>query len=65
MLDDNGKETDHAVTQKDVYEEFNNKVMKALHITCFKCRFTNKKNCFAPNIPIESDYMEVRYSVRS
>ncbi|XP_044750416.1 DNA polymerase alpha catalytic subunit [Coccinella septempunctata] len=64
MLDDSGNQTDQPVTQKDVYEEFNNKVMKALHVTCFKCRFVNKKNCFAPNIPVESDYMEVRYSAK-
>ncbi|XP_045472031.1 DNA polymerase alpha catalytic subunit [Harmonia axyridis] len=64
VLDDAGNPTDQPVTQKDVYEEFNNKVMKDLHITCFKCRFVTKKNCFAPNIPVESDYMEVRYSAK-
>ncbi|KAL3282491.1 hypothetical protein HHI36_005674 [Cryptolaemus montrouzieri] len=43
FLDEFGNPTDQLVSHKDVYEEFNNKVMKPLHITCFKCRFISKK----------------------
>ncbi|KAK9870454.1 hypothetical protein WA026_008014 [Henosepilachna vigintioctopunctata] len=64
ILDDSGIPTTQPVSHKDVYNEFNDQVMKPLNITCFKCRFVSKKNCFAPNVPIESDYMEVRYSAK-
>lgn len=49
----------------DVYEEFNLKVTDKYKIKQFKSRVTSKKYAFGDeNIPLESEYLEVRYSVR-
>lgn len=48
----------------DVYEEFNSKVAPEYKIKEFKSKRNNKKYCFGKEeIPLESDYLEVRYSV--
>ncbi|XP_072935668.1 DNA polymerase alpha catalytic subunit [Epargyreus clarus] len=55
--------TDQEVTIADVYEEFNNSVAKELGLTEFKSRKVTKNYCFnLPDIPAQSDYLEVKYS---
>lgn len=47
----------------NLYTEFNNSVVKPLQISKFRSRFVTKKYPFNPEIPLESEYMEVRYPV--
>ncbi|KAJ2943908.1 hypothetical protein O0L34_g8229 [Tuta absoluta] len=55
--------TDDEVTMMDVYEEFNRSVASELGLKEFKSRKVTKNYCFnLPDIPAESDYLEVRYS---
>lgn len=51
------------LTMADVYEEFNSKISDKYKIKQFKSRVTTKKYVFGgENIPLESEYLEVRYS---
>lgn len=63
-LDEYGKQTDKLVTQSDLYTEFNEKIMKPMNITAFKSKFVSKKYAFNPQIPTESEYMEVQYAAK-
>lgn len=48
----------------DMYEEFNSSVASELSLKEFKSRKVTKNYCFnLPDIPAQSDYLEVRYSV--
>lgn len=56
--------TDEEVTMMDVYEEFNNSVASELGLKEFKSRKVTKNYSFdLPDIPAQSDYLEVKYSV--
>ncbi|VEN38662.1 unnamed protein product [Callosobruchus maculatus] len=61
VLGDDGKPTDEPVTFKKLYEEVNDTIMKPLKISSFRARYVHKKYAFDPEVPAESDYMEVRY----
>ncbi|XP_028164527.1 DNA polymerase alpha catalytic subunit [Ostrinia furnacalis] len=55
--------TDQEVTMMDVYEEFNSSVASELGLKEFKSRKVTKNYSFnLPDIPAQSDYLEVRYS---
>ncbi|CAB3220978.1 unnamed protein product [Arctia plantaginis] len=55
--------TDQEVTMMDMYEEFNSSVASNLGLKEFKSRKVTKNYCFnLPDIPAQSDYLEVRYS---
>ncbi|XP_075981647.1 DNA polymerase alpha catalytic subunit [Anticarsia gemmatalis] len=55
--------TDQEVTMMDMYEEFNSSVASELGLKEFKSRKVTKNYCFnLPDIPAQSDYLEVRYS---
>ncbi|XP_073947289.1 DNA polymerase alpha catalytic subunit [Choristoneura fumiferana] len=55
--------TDEEVTMMDVYEEFNNSVASELGLKEFKSRKVTKNYSFdLPDIPAQSDYLEVKYS---
>ncbi|XP_060810527.1 DNA polymerase alpha catalytic subunit [Amyelois transitella] len=55
--------TDNEVTMMDVYEEFNSSVANELGLKEFKSRKITKNYCFnLPDIPAQSDYLEVKYS---
>ncbi|KAG5880463.1 hypothetical protein JTB14_000568 [Gonioctena quinquepunctata] len=60
-LGEDGQPTDEPVTFKKMYNELNEKIIKPLHISSFRTRYVNKKYAFDPEIPTESDYMELRY----
>ncbi|XP_050513707.1 DNA polymerase alpha catalytic subunit [Diabrotica virgifera virgifera] len=60
-LGPDGQPTDTPVTFKKMYEEFNDRVLKPIGVSTFRSRQTSKKYAFDPNIPQESEYMEVRY----
>lgn len=48
----------------DMYAEFNSAVASELGLKEFKSRKVTKSYCFnLPDIPAQSDYLEVRYSV--
>lgn len=48
----------------DVYQEFNSSVASDLGLKEFKSRKVTKNYCFnLPDIPAESDYLEVKYNV--
>lgn len=48
----------------DMYAEFNSAVAIDLGLKEFKSRKVTKNYCFnLPDIPAQSDYLEVRYSV--
>jgi hypothetical protein len=52
------------VSLADVYEEFNSTISSQYKIKEFRSRSTNKKYAFGEeDIPLESEYLEVRYSV--
>ncbi|PVD18466.1 hypothetical protein C0Q70_21015 [Pomacea canaliculata] len=56
-------DTGITVTMKDVYQEFNEKVAVKHKIMKFKNRIANKKYAFEKTeVPVESQYLEVRYS---
>ncbi|KAJ8955593.1 hypothetical protein NQ318_001423 [Aromia moschata] len=61
MLNESGEPTDEPVTFKMVYNEVNENIIKPLQISSFRTRYVNKKYAFDPQIPTESDYMEIRY----
>lgn len=48
----------------DIYNEFNDNYAKKLRMDAFKSRKVTKKYAFDVEIPTESDYLELRYSVR-
>ncbi|XP_026764264.2 DNA polymerase alpha catalytic subunit isoform X2 [Galleria mellonella] len=55
--------TDEQVTMMDVYQEFNTSVASELGLKEFKSRKITKNYCFnLPDIPAQSDYLEVKYS---
>ncbi|CAG9782777.1 unnamed protein product [Diatraea saccharalis] len=55
--------TDQEVTMMDLYEEFNSSVASELGLKEFKSRKVTKNYSFnLPDIPAQSDYLEVRYS---
>lgn len=48
----------------EMYDEFNSTVATELGLKEFKSRKITKNYCFnLPDIPAQSDYMEVKYSV--
>ncbi|XP_014254893.1 DNA polymerase alpha catalytic subunit [Cimex lectularius] len=54
--------TDDYITMADVYEEFNSKIASKFKIKLFKSRKIMKKYAFGrADIPLESEYLEVRY----
>lgn len=56
--------TDDEVTMMDMYAEFNSSVASELGLKEFKSRKVTRNYCFnLPDIPAQSDYLEVRYSV--
>lgn len=56
--------TDEEVTMMDVYEEFNTKVASEIGLKEFKSRKVTKNYSFnLPDIPAQSEYLEVKYSV--
>lgn len=56
--------TDQEVTMMDMYSEFNSTVAGELGLKEFKSRKVTKNYCFnLPDIPAQSDYLEVKYSV--
>ncbi|KAJ8966094.1 hypothetical protein NQ317_008769 [Molorchus minor] len=61
VLDEKGQPTNEPVTFKMVYNEVNENIMKPLHISSFRARYVHKKFAFDPEVPTESDYMEIRY----
>ncbi|XP_063922765.1 DNA polymerase alpha catalytic subunit isoform X2 [Zophobas morio] len=58
------KNSDKPVSSQDVFTEINQSVMKNMQIKNFKARPIQKKYAFSPEIPAESDYIEVRYSAK-
>ncbi|CAH0558363.1 unnamed protein product [Brassicogethes aeneus] len=48
----------------NTYNEFNDSVMKHLQVSNFRSRFVTKRYPFNPEIPLESEYMEVRYACK-
>nr|XP_023025122.1 DNA polymerase alpha catalytic subunit [Leptinotarsa decemlineata] len=60
-LGEDGTPTEEPVTFKKMYNELNEKIIKPLHISFFKTRSIKKKYAFNPEIPTESEYMELRY----
>lgn len=63
LLDQINSETDTSVKLIDVYREFNESIAEKLRIPAFRSRKVTRKYSFDPNIPTQSDYLEVRYSV--
>lgn len=56
--------TDEEVGMMDMYEEFNKSVASELGLKEFKSRKVTKNYSFnLPDIPAQSDYLEVRYAV--
>ncbi|KAK9497008.1 hypothetical protein O3M35_012802 [Rhynocoris fuscipes] len=63
LLPKEKKENGALVTMSDVYEEFNTKISEKYKIKQFKSKKSTKKYAFGhEGIPIESEYLEVRYS---
>ncbi|CAH1102707.1 unnamed protein product [Psylliodes chrysocephalus] len=62
VLGNDGQPTDNAVTMKNVHDEFIATILKPLGVKSFRTKPTMKKYAFNPNIPSESEYMEVRYA---
>ncbi|KAJ0181362.1 hypothetical protein K1T71_003447 [Dendrolimus kikuchii] len=57
------EQTDQEVSIMDMYEEFNTSVASELGLKEFKSRKVTKNYCFnLPDIPAQSDYLEVKYS---
>ncbi|XP_073983842.1 DNA polymerase alpha catalytic subunit isoform X2 [Rhodnius prolixus] len=62
LLPKERKENGEDVTMSDVYEEFNSKITQKYKIKQFKSRKSVKKYAFGKeDIPIESEYLEVKY----
>ncbi|GLV41422.1 DNA polymerase alpha subunit 1 [Carabus blaptoides fortunei] len=61
QLNDDGTESDTPVKITDVYHEFNDKFADELDIKHFKSRKVTKKYAFDPDVPTQSDYLEIRY----
>lgn len=64
MEDDLKTETNKHIKIIDVYNEFNDKISEKLGIKTFRSRKVTKKYVFDPNVPEESDYLEIRYSAK-
>lgn len=63
-MNQTSKEEGSDVTMMDVYQEFNSTVSEKFKILQFKSRKVTKKYCFEKvEVPEESEYLEVRYSV--
>lgn len=62
-LDNNHEPSDQPVSLHDVYKEFNTSFAPLLTLRGFKSRPSTKNYCFDPQIPTESEYLEVRYDV--
>lgn len=61
-----GEDSNQDVTLKDVHEEVNNLLTERFKIMRFRARKVTKRYCFdIAAVPDESDYLEVRYSVRT
>lgn len=56
-------ETDQPVALIDVYHEFNDVIAPNLGLKEFKSRKVSKNYAFNPDIPLQSEYLEVKYSV--
>lgn len=54
-------ESDHRVLLTDVYKEFNDEIASQLKIQRFLTKKVTKKYAFDPEIPEQSEYLEVRY----
>ncbi|KAK4879037.1 hypothetical protein RN001_007183 [Aquatica leii] len=65
VLDLHRQPTETPVTMIDVYHEFNNNYAPRLCLQSFKSRKVTKNYCFDPEIPTESEYLEIRYSAKS
>ncbi|GAB1605260.1 DNA polymerase alpha catalytic subunit-like [Argonauta hians] len=58
-----GVESSEAVTLSAVYDEFNEKIAEKYKITTYKSKKVSCKYAFElADVPIKSDYLEVRYS---
>ncbi|KAF5306657.1 hypothetical protein FQA39_LY08846 [Lamprigera yunnana] len=64
VLDSDRQPTGKPVTMFDVYSEFKQVYSQQLNVQKFKSRKVTKKYCFNPDIPTESEYLEVRYSAK-
>ncbi|KAL1512623.1 hypothetical protein ABEB36_002186 [Hypothenemus hampei] len=65
LLDEQGQPTDIPVTYKHLYEEFSTLISDKFNIKGFKTRLVQKKYAFDPSVPLDSDYLEVRYPASS
>lgn len=62
-LQKDGTESEEPVKFNDVYQEFDNTVANKYRIMEYKCRKVTKKYAFdLPDVPSESDYLQVIYS---
>ncbi|XP_028655248.1 DNA polymerase alpha catalytic subunit isoform X1 [Erpetoichthys calabaricus] len=58
-----GEETDNPVTMMQVYQEFNDKIAEKYKIMKFRSKKVEKNYAFEiPDVPVKSEYLEVRYS---
>ncbi|XP_041358143.1 DNA polymerase alpha catalytic subunit-like [Gigantopelta aegis] len=58
-----GEDTGESITMMDTYEEFNERVTEKYRIMKFKSMKVTKQYAFEKtDVPVESDYLEVRYS---
>ncbi|KAF2880378.1 hypothetical protein ILUMI_25794 [Ignelater luminosus] len=64
-LDAHREPTDKPVALIDVYHEFNNNYASYLTLQSFKSRKVTKNYCFDPEVPSQSEYLEIRYSAKS
>ncbi|KAH0624750.1 hypothetical protein JD844_032508 [Phrynosoma platyrhinos] len=64
IVTSSGKETENPVTMTDVYQEFTDHVAEKYKIMKYKSKKVEKNYAFEiPDVPANSDYLEVRYSV--
>jgi len=65
MLSKSGKPTDKDVTFEDVYREFQDRYAEPCRMMKFTSKRVTKKYAFElPNVPRESEYLEVQYSAQ-
>lgn len=62
-MDAFNKKTDRPVALIDVYHEFNNVIAPSLGLKEFKSRKVSKNYAFDPDVPLQSEYLEVKYAV--